>query len=139
MNCSHCHITMFVFYAGPLTHWWCPCCQRKKKMSRKFCPDCSREMINLGNHKWSCPDCKLKVYDTIFTPFWKAIGVMILIALALVIPPSRVLILWLLPLGSGVDDLIVTALLVLVLLFLFVRYWSTLPKWWQRVEKFFKE
>lgn len=139
MTCSHCHLVMFCFHAGPLTHWWCPGCGRKKKMSRKFCPDCGYEMINLGNHRWSCPSCKVKVTDTIFTPFWKTVALMVGIALALLVPPSRALILWLLPLGSGVDDLIITALFVLVLLFLFVRYWSTVPKWWQQVEKFFKE
>lgn len=60
---------------------------------------------------------------------WKKVVVPLIIMLILLwIPPTRYAIFWLLPVGSGIDDLIFIVIGVAVFILAFVRGWVQLPK-----------
>ena len=56
------------------------------------------------------------------------IGIIVLLR----IPATRDAIFWLLPLGSGFDDLIEIVALVLLAVILFAKGWTSIPRWLQR-------
>ncbi len=59
--------------------------------------------------------------------WWKIALVAIVLAFLFWNPITRRAILWLLPLGSGIDDLIVILCLVVAIVVAFVRGWVAIP------------
>lgn len=64
--------------------------------------------------------------------WWKWVLGLAVVAFLFWNPATRAIILWILPLGSGIDDLIVIASLILILVLAFVRGWISLPQWLKR-------
>lgn len=64
--------------------------------------------------------------------WWKTALVLAVVAFLFWNPITRRIIILILPLGSGIDDLIVIVALVLILILAFVRGWIALPSWFRR-------
>lgn len=60
--------------------------------------------------------------------FWKFVLGLLGVAFLFWNPMTRTVILWILPLGSGIDDLIVVSALVVVLFLSFVKGWISIPQ-----------
>ena len=64
--------------------------------------------------------------------WWKAILGLAVLAFLFRNPAARRIVLWILPLGRGIDDLIVIVALILIVVLAFVRGWIALPRWFRR-------
>ncbi|MDI7277366.1 MAG: hypothetical protein QME94_15420 [Anaerolineae bacterium] len=64
--------------------------------------------------------------------WWKAVLGLAVLAFLFRNPVARTIVLWILPLGSGIDDLIVIVALIAMLVLAFVRGWIALPRWLRR-------
>jgi hypothetical protein len=64
--------------------------------------------------------------------WWKLVLGLAIVAFLFWNPTTRAFVLWVLPLGSGIDDLIVIASLILIVVLAFVRGWVSLPQWLKR-------
>lgn len=67
-------------------------------------------------------------------PKWKKVLLALTIVLALLwIPPTRYMIFWLLPIGSGIDDLIFIIVAIVIFIIAFVRGWIQIPKFFKTI------
>jgi hypothetical protein len=70
-----------------------------------------------------------------YRDFWKVSAIFTILVFAFVNPFSRAVIVWLLPLGSGWDDLVEIVLIVGLCIWGFAGFWSDLPR---KLRKFFR-
>ncbi len=61
--------------------------------------------------------------------WWKILLVLLAILVVFRVPALVRLIWWLLPLGSGFDDLVEIVVLVLIFILLFAKFWTSIPGW----------
>lgn len=66
--------------------------------------------------------------------WWKVVLVLLVLALLLRNPVTRAIILFILPLGRGVDDFLFVALLVIALTIAFIKGWISLPSWFKETK-----
>lgn len=64
--------------------------------------------------------------------WWKLVLVLVLVVVLFRVPFTLRLIVFLLPLGSGFDDLIEIVALVALVVLLFVKGWISVPTWLRR-------
>lgn len=64
----------------------------------------------------------------------KVLFALSVLLLLLWIPPTRYVIFWLLPVGSGIDDLIFVIICIAVFILAFVKGWVQLPKFFRNME-----
>lgn len=65
---------------------------------------------------------------------WKTtLAVLSVILILLWIPFTRYVIFWLLPVGSGIDDLIFCAVAIAVFVIAFVRGWIKIPEFFKTI------
>lgn len=63
----------------------------------------------------------------------KALAILSVILILLWIPFTRYIIFWLLPVGSGIDDLIFCAVAIAVFVIAFVRGWIKIPAFFKTI------
>ncbi len=64
--------------------------------------------------------------------WWKLALVLVLVVVLFRVPATLRVIVYLLPLGSGFDDLIEIVALVALVVVLFVKSWISVPTWLKR-------
>ncbi len=69
------------------------------------------------------------------TKWKKFFLVLIIILLSLWFPVTRYIIFWLLPVGSGIDDLVFIIVLVATLFVAFVKGWISLPNFMKGLDR----
>ncbi len=68
-----------------------------------------------------------------FARDWWKIALVLLVVIVLFRVPATVRIIWyLLPLGSGVDDLVEIVAVAALLIVLIVKGWISIPEWFKR-------
>lgn len=67
------------------------------------------------------------------TKFKRVTGLLIVVLVLLWMPPTRYAIFWLLPVGSGIDDLIFVVVCVAVFILAFVKGWVQLPEFFRSI------
>jgi hypothetical protein len=73
-------------------------------------------------------------------PSWKKVtGSLVVILILLWIPLTRYAIFWLLPVGSGIDDLIFVGICIVVFILAFTRGWVQLPKFFKSMGEDYEE
>ncbi len=72
--------------------------------------------------------------------FWRVMLYLSVALILLVTPLGRRIVIFVLPLGRGIDDIIVMALLVVIVILALIKGWLSIPSInFSKIERWFKE